>query len=471
MLFDVTAVLTTSAALNSVAEAFGVHEIGRFDTVQSTPGAVSPEFDLRNPVRIELAGPDASVLPVAPPTPFIGPELSSAQDSPEQIVQGTRLLQQLSLLNVSSLRDYLTANPGAIEVLLAHPPAATDVTMWWSSLDSDHRSALRSASPRLVGNLDGIPYQARDLANREVLGQTIDDLTAIIAGDSGRTMIENAKQQLKMLQSIDSALGSRQSQPARTLMTLDVDGQGRAAIVLGDLRTADYVTYLVPGMFFTIENQMGDWADAAARLHDEQLSWLKLFGQPTSTVATVAWIGYDTPNLTNVGAMENAEQGRDTLASSLTGLQALRSGDEPYLSVVAHSYGSTAALLALQEYDFQIDALALVGSPGSAATSVNQLHVRNGNVFVGEAAWDPIPNSAYFGSDPGSASYGAKPMGVGGGVDGITREVLLASVGHNEYFSAGTESMRNFALIGIGRGQYVTNGSGPTTAGTLAFGG
>jgi pimeloyl-ACP methyl ester carboxylesterase len=169
--------------------------------------------------------------------------------------------------------------------------------------------------------------------------------------------------------------------------------------------------------------------------------------------------------------MENAEQGRDSLAGSITGLQALRTGDEPYLSVVAHSYGSTAALLALQEYDFQIDALALVGSPGSPASSVSQLHVNHGNVFVGEAAWDPIPNSAYFGSDPGSANYGAKPMGVGGGIDGITREVLLASVGHNEYFSAGTESMRNFALIGIGRGEYVTNGSGPTTSGTLAFGG
>ena len=94
-------------------------------------------------------------------------------------------------------------------------------------------------------------------------------------------------------------------------------------------------------------------------------------------------------------------------------LQAIRGADQPYVSVIAHSYGSTAALMALTEYNFEVDALALVGSPGSPAKSVSQLHVRDGNVFVGEAAWDPIPNSAYFGSDPGSASYGAKPMGVG----------------------------------------------------------
>jgi pimeloyl-ACP methyl ester carboxylesterase len=140
------------------------------------------------------------------------------------------------------------------------------------------------------------------------------------------------------------------------------------------------------------------------------------------------------------------------------GLQALRGADEPHVTVVAHSYGSTAALMALTEYDFEVDALAMVGSPGSPAKSVNELHVRDGNVWVGEAAWDPIPNSAYFGSDPGSASYGAKRMGVSGGRDPITAQLLSASFGHNEYFSPGTESMRNFALIGIGQGQYVSGG-------------
>ena len=112
--------------------------------------------------------------------------------------------------------------------------------------------------------------------------------------------------------------------------------------------------------------------------------------------------------------------------------------------------------MALTEYDFQVDALAMVGSPGSPAKSASELHVRDGNVYVGEAAWDPIPNSSYFGSDPGAKSYGAKPMGVGGGTDSITRQVLAASLGHNEYFSPGTESMRNFALIAIGQGKYVS---------------
>lgn len=444
MLFDVTAVLSTSVALGPVAEAFGVHEITRHDT------AIVLVLDV-----------PAIPIPDAPPLPFIGPQPA---ESPNEFVQGTRLLQQVSLLDAARIPDFLTANPAFIDEVLAAPPAATDVTVWWNALDAAHRVTLRDTAPQLIGNLEGVPYAARDLANRTLLQQTMSSLQSTIGGDAGRSVIEQAQQQLKMLQSIDSALGASNSLPRRTLLTLDVDGQGRAAIVVGDLRTADYVSYLVPGMFFTIENQMGDWVDAATRLYDEQRSLLAHFahqeGRPqTSTVATVAWIGYHTPNLTNVGGIDNAYEGRDSLASAIEGLQALRGADQPYLSVIAHSYGSTAALMALTEYDFEIDALALVGSPGSAAKSVDQLHVRDGNVFVGEAAWDPVPNSSYFGSDPGSPEYGAHRMSVQGGVDVLTGEVLAGSAGHNEYFSPGTESMRNFALLAIGKGEFVTSGN------------
>lgn len=437
MLFDVAAILT-SVTLGPVAEAFGVHEL------QAAP------------IVSTLAIPDA------PPLPFIGPEPA---EGPADEVQGPRLLQQLSLLPVKSISTWVANNPQAIAGLLASPPPATDVTLWWQSLDVDSRLALRTASPQLVGNLDGVPYAIRDLANRSVLTSTMKNLEQVIGTESGRTVVENAKQQLHMLQSIADALGTDTS-AKRTLMSLDVAGQGRAAIVVGDLRTADYVSYLVPGMFFTIENQMGDWVDAASRLHDEELSWLALLGPGAGTstgipaespsVATVAWIGYHTPNLTNVGGIENAYEGRDALAGAIEGLQSLRTGNEPYVSVIAHSYGSTAALMALTEYDFQVDALALVGSPGSPAKSASELHVRDGNVWVGEAAWDPIPNSSYFGSDPGAASYGARAMGVGGVTDPLTQQRLVASLGHNEYFSPGTESMRNFALIAIGQGSYVT---------------
>jgi hypothetical protein len=60
-------------------------------------------------------------------------------------------------------------------------------------------------------------------------------------------------------------------------------------------------------------------------------------------------------------------------------------------------------------------------------------------------------------------------MSVAGGIDQITQDVLAASTGHNEYFSAGTESIRNMALIGIGHGELVTDGSKQDSLRTLAL--
>ncbi|QYH35786.1 alpha/beta hydrolase [Salinibacterium sp. M195] len=386
---------------------------------------------------------------------------------------GAKTLSSLASIPAGDIAQYFAARPAAVEELLAQQPPAQQVALWWGDLDAGRQTALQVASPRLLGNLEGVPYTIRDTSNRTMLNQTISELTAVVNSDAGRAVQQNARLQLKMLSAISAALLDGGTEPDRTLVTLDVAGQGRAAIVLGDLNDADYVSFLVPGMFFTIENQMSYWVDAASELNVQQQLWLDHFEAKSpfirnESVATVAWIGYDTPNLTNVGAIDNADQGRDSLAVAILGLQALRADDQPYVSIVAHSYGSTAALMALSEYDFEIDALALVGSPGSPAKSVADLNVRGGNVFVGEAAWDPIPNSSYFGPDPGSASFGAKSLGVSGGFDIIMKQPLTGSVGHNEYFTPGSEAMRNFALLCIDRSDLVIAEGAPAVQRAVA---
>ncbi len=138
--------------------------------------------------------------------------------------------------------------------------------------------------------------------------------------------------------------------------------------------------------------------------------------------------------------------------------------EKPYLSILAHSYGATAALLALQENDVTVDALAMVGSPGSPAESVGQLKVRDGNVWVADASWDPVSSTGVFGSQPLSPEYGARHFGVNGAVDPITGASLAGSVGHVDYFTSGSESFRNMALIGIGRGGFVLDPDGVVDA-------
>ncbi|WP_341954311.1 alpha/beta hydrolase [Salinibacterium sp. TMP30] len=400
----------------------------------------------------------------APPS-FAGPVLEPAAgvfgvSSSGAASFGAQTLSTLARIPAGNISQYFASRPAAVEQILAEQPPAQEVALWWGDLDAGRQTALETASPRLVGNLEGVPYAIRDTSNRTMLSHTISELTSLMNSDAGRAVQQTAHQQLNMLSSISQSLINEGIEPERTLVTLDVSGQGRAAIVLGDLNDADYVSFLVPGMFFTIEGQMSYWVDAANELYYQQQMWLDHFESGSvfvrnQSVATVAWIGYDTPNLTNVGAIDKADQGKDTLAGAILGLQAERGTDQPYISVVAHSYGSTAAMMALSEYDFDIDALALVGSPGSPAESVADLNVRDGNVFVGEAAWDPIPNSSYFGPDPGAESFGAKSLGVSGGFDMIMKEPLTGSVGHNEYFTPGSEAMRNFALLCIGRSDLI----------------
>jgi hypothetical protein len=89
-------------------------------------------------------------------------------------------------------------------------------------------------------------------------------------------------------------------------------------------------------------------------------------------------------------------------------------------------------------------------------------------MYVAEAAWDPVVNTAFYGSDPGSSQFGAKKFDVAGGTDAITHKSLAAAVGHLGYFDPGSEAMRNLALIGLNQGALVTNGTLADAHRTLA---
>ena len=123
VLYDVTAVLS-SVALGPVAEAFSVHEISAF------PTAISSTENVPVPL-LELSPADIPTFPVpdAPlGRPVLGGPLSDAApltdaapgQSPNELVQGTRLLQQLSLLTTSELTRWVDANQTSIEELVAN---------------------------------------------------------------------------------------------------------------------------------------------------------------------------------------------------------------------------------------------------------------------------------------------------------------------------------------------------------------
>ncbi|MDQ1571425.1 MAG: hypothetical protein QOF79_2099 [Actinomycetota bacterium] len=460
MLFDVAALLITSAALGPAAEASIAHEnTAIILTLAASPQSALPPLRPVDRTITGLAGYGTLTEPASAgnSVPISTFAVTTVTNAELATLSGAPFLQALSAFPQDRIASFVSSHPNAVSRFLTSPPTAVEVSNVWNSIDAAQQDALVASAPRLVANLDGVPTAVRDRAGRAWMTASIQSLTADVQTVSGRALAEDAQHQLHMLGEVQSALNTPNGQPARSLLSVDPTGQGKAAIVVGDLATADYVTYIVPGMFFKVDGQIDDWANDASDLYTLQTKWLDRIGGPNAhkTVAVVAWMGYQTPDLTNIGSLDLAYQGRDALARAVEGMQVDRAGNEPYTTIVAHSYGSTAALMALTEYDFSVDALALVGSPGSAAQSVRDLHVRNANVWVGAAAWDPVPNSAWFGSDPSSPSYGAKSMSVAGETDPITGESLAPSFGHNEYFGHGTESMRNMALIGIDEGALV----------------
>ncbi|MES2092448.1 MAG: alpha/beta hydrolase [Actinomycetota bacterium] len=464
----VAAVLSPSGALGGVAEAFGVHEISRqisanVVTVDSVDQGLAVGGALFSPVR-----PASLVLSNGTPRPS---DIGSGSTYSAQVGSslsprstGNATLDRLTVLSGPELATFVAGNPTAVQRLLLSPPRASSVATWWGAIPNAEQKTLATSAPQVIGNLDGVPVTVRDVANRLTLARSVAKLERSIDSGVGRAKLIEKRHQLDTLNQVTKTLERPETGTKRQLLTLDPTGEVRAAVVVGDLATADYVSYLVPGMFFTVQGQMYDWTVIAQDLQAQQAAWLATLSSrdPTlsgKTAATVSWIGYATPGVLDIASLDRAKIGAKFLGNAIQGIRAVRSESQPFVSLVTHSYGSTAAMMELANGGMTVDALAIIGSPGSAAQSAAALAVKNGNVFVGEAAWDPIVNTAFYGSDPGSRSFGARKMEVAATTDPITGKPLAAAVGHLGYFDTGTTAMRNLALIGLDQGALVSSGS------------
>ncbi|MFP3465090.1 alpha/beta hydrolase [Leifsonia sp. SIMBA_070] len=421
---------------------------------------------------VSVAAPVSAATAISPASYAAASYGADVPTAPTGGSASASVLGAMAGIDASALPSFIDANRAKLENLLKQSPAPADVSRMWKLIDPAKQKVLIEAAPHVIGNLEGVPYAVRGRANSLDLSQTVSRVTTRLKSEHGRTERVALQRQLETLHNVSAAL-SKHDGVHRTLVSLDPSADAKASIVVGDLSTASYVSVLVPGMYMSVGEQIEDWAKVAQEQYDLQTGFLRRFLGPRGNggapgVAVVAWIGYQTPVLTNIGSTALATQGADSLERTLEGIRALRTSDQPYLSVFAHSYGSTAALMALERHSVTVDALALMGSPGSTAQSVAGLSVTGGNVFVGEAPLDPVVDSAFFGSDPGSPSYGAKKMGVSGAVDPLTGADLSGSSGHNAYFTAGTECMRNLSMIGIDRGDLVLTGDGSPQQSTQA---
>ncbi|MFI8947538.1 alpha/beta hydrolase [Streptomyces sp. NPDC053750] len=236
--------------------------------------------------------------------------------------------------------------------------------------------------------------------------------------------------------------------PSRHLLAFDGRGAGLATEVFGDLAPADRVAVLVPGSDTSLDTY-GRFRAAALALHRQLLA-----DAPEGTsVAVVAWLGYETPGTvsTTVATTDRADRAAPKLRALVDALRGT-TGPGTRLSLLCHSYGSVVCARAADGLD--VADIALVGSPGTGADSAAGLHTdariwaaRGGDDWVEHVphlSADLFGTTVGFGTDPVSPDFGARTFAAGDG-------------GHSDYFDAGSVSLTNLARIALGETTEVTH--------------
>lgn len=344
------------------------------------------------------------------------------------------------VLTRAAVEDHYGGVPDpADDALATRPPAGASpphVNDWWRGLTLVQQLAVVAAAPGAIGNLGGIPARDRHAANRVRLDRDL--------ADPDLRHRDNAEAAADALDTADET----------RLYLYDpgaFDGEGRVAVAVGDLDTADNVGLLVPGLD-TDARSAELYAERALTLHEaaEVLD-------PDETTATLAWIGYDAPGITEVVREDAAAAGGALLDDAVDGLRAERAHDPAHLTAIGYSYGSTTLGHGAHDHGLAVDDLVAVGSPGMGgdADHARDLGLDPGHVWAGADSRDPVADLGNHGwlhlETFGGLGLGDDPVEDDFGARRFTAESTVHGTdpfdAHRRYFDHDTESLHNLTRI------------------------
>ncbi|WP_432054335.1 alpha/beta hydrolase [Streptomyces sp. bgisy022] len=306
---------------------------------------------------------------------------------------------------------------------------------FFAGLGDAQRALLAHRYPLAVGNMNGAPVELRYRANRIALRQArqvererVHDQDLTAAGQ---------RQAARRLNRIDALL-----RPGRHILALDPAGSGRVAEVFGSLRRADRISVVVPGVDTDLLTfQRTRRAHTAPVGMARALYAAEREADPGTRTAVIAWADYTAPRGLGMDAATamRAESGALRLNALLRGLP----GTAP-VSLFCHSYGSVVCGLAADALPRRVADIAVAGSPGMRADRADDLRT-SARVWAMRDADDWVQDVPYL--EVGGLGHGTDPVSAGFGA-----RVLSAhrAKGHSGYFVPGTDSLRNFAEIGVG---------------------
>lgn len=350
-----------------------------------------------------------------------------------------------------------------------------EVKDWWGSLSKEERDRLIREQPEKIGGLNGVPVEARSQANKTVMQRDIDrvEQRANVTGatvdqvkanpdkfgltTTDITRYNNAVQVKRGLETNSANTGGTET----FLYVYEPEafnGQGRAAVAIGNPDNADNTAVVVPGTGNSVTSGWLSNPDAA-NVYNETVA-----ADRNSTTSVVAWMGYNAPDSLfdpQVAQVGNAREGGNLLANDINALELTNRGD-PHITVMGHSYGSTTVADACAGYGLRADDVVLVGSPGTdlAKTAADFNLPPGGQVYVGAASTDPITHlggntqahvpgtgvTVGLGSDPADSGFGGTRFKAEvAGIDWPWKD-------HSGYYIPGSESLYSMAEIASGNG-------------------
>lgn len=306
---------------------------------------------------------------------------------------------------------------------------------FFASLTDRQRTRLAHRYALAVGNMNGAPVKLRYRANRIALKQQSaherermrdERLSANGRHEAGRRMHR-----------FDMLAAKR-----RHILAFDPEGNGRVAEAFGSLDKAERVSVVVPGVDTDLLNfQRTNRRYSAPVGMAESLYDAERAASPGTRTAVIAWADYTAPaglGLDSATALR-AEQGSVRLNALVRSLP----GDST-VALVCHSYGSVVCGVAASSLPSRVTDIAVAGSPGMRAESAGQLGT-TARVWAMRDADDWVQDVPYLevgglghGADPVSSEFGARILSA------------ADARGHSGYFEPGTDSLSNFAEIGIG---------------------
>jgi len=341
---------------------------------------------------------------------------------------------------------------------------------WWASLTLAERLAVMAAYPHRIGNTDGLPAEVRDEANRTMLQRDLADLEAQEAAgtlsDEEARALQNIRAVLQSINNIEQRTDPLTLEPLRAQLYIydpyAFDGDGRAAVAVGNLDTADHVAVLVPGMGTTAA---GMTSLRALTVYEQSRAG------SSDSVAVLDWVGYDAPSgnpftddLAGVVTQDMARSGAAQLAEDVTGLRAMRGDDQPHITVVGNSYGATTTAIAASKNGLAVDDVILTGSPGAGyADHASDFTTGQDHTWVGSASRDWVTSLGVtgwmdpsqvvadavglppelMGNDPAEDDFGANRFQA----ESVDRGAGWNIADHGRYYQRNSESLHNIAAI------------------------